>query len=525
MIRLFPKGRAGIALALLMLFESGLFAQFHYRRWHDVIIRAGQPDENRGEGLVIRGNGLGYYAWLRSALVDYDWDFDNEFDEHNVEEDFVPPRTYRTELGRRANQWSVGPACIWAIVVVPGHHVLMLLGDFSPWAVDGYSLPYQFMVGASSLITCWFGILLLYRICLEYARPSRAALATAFLTLGSTLVYYSSLQVSMAHGPGAAVLAGLVWYWLKTYGSLCWSRWFILGLLVGAAALMRWQLATFAFLPAGEAILGCARTRIGLGKQFARLAMVSLGALLAFLPQMIAWHAVYGYWLVQPIPQIAHHWLNPSVWDILLSPNRSLFCWTPICLLAFVGHFVGRPSVRDEPAALLLVAFFIQVYALASVWGKGDFIQSVGNNGGVFLARAYGMRHLTEAVITLAPGLAMLFERGSFRIYCSAGFILTICNLLLLCYNQRLVTPGARDNYFLALSHAPRVLAADPWYCLALLEELALICFVLLWRNTEQTKDMRETRDERAELPRYAIQAIRWGILTLLLTALILPMF
>ncbi len=33
--------------------------------------------------MVVRGDGVGYYAWLRSPLLDGDWQFDNEYDDLN----------------------------------------------------------------------------------------------------------------------------------------------------------------------------------------------------------------------------------------------------------------------------------------------------------------------------------------------------------------------------------------------------------------------------------------------------------
>jgi len=67
---------------------------------------------------------------------------------------------------------------------------------------------------------------------------------------------------------------------------------------------------------------------------------------------------------------VAHHWLSPSLWEVLLSTDRGLVYWTPICALACLGYFVCRPSGRGEPMALLIAAFGLQVYALASVWAR-----------------------------------------------------------------------------------------------------------------------------------------------------------
>src|SRR5262249_43368748 len=176
--------------------------------------------------------------------------FDNEFDEHNPLGDYVPPPEPRTPRGRRPNQWSVGPACVWAITVVPGHLALKAVeGD--AWPADGYSLPYQLLVGATTLLASFAGLGFLYGICRRYADPIPAALAAAFLVLGSGIVFYSSIEVTMAHSVGPTATAALAWYWLRTYGSPRLGRWFLVGVLVGVAALMRWQLVTFAVLPAG----------------------------------------------------------------------------------------------------------------------------------------------------------------------------------------------------------------------------------------------------------------------------------
>src|SRR6516164_5080037 len=172
-------------LILVAFVELALFCQYHHERWHKSLLTLGRPQASAGEGLVIRCDGLGYYAWLRSLLIDRDWSFDNEFDDHNVVGDFVPPPEPRTDRGRRPNQWSVGPACLWAVTVVPGHYcVTALQGVGFPWAADGYSLPYQLLVGGTTLLIAVLGLGFLYAACRFYAGPTPAALATAFLTLG-----------------------------------------------------------------------------------------------------------------------------------------------------------------------------------------------------------------------------------------------------------------------------------------------------------------------------------------------------
>jgi hypothetical protein len=485
--------------------------------WHDT--------GRKGEYLVIRGNGLGYYAWLRSLLIDHDWRFDNEFDDHRFPGDYVPPPTYRTELDRRANQWSVGPACVWALAVVPAHYALKSLAELSPWAADGYSLPYQLAVGVTSVLVSYAGLCLLYGICRQFARPNRAALAAILLTLGSSLIYYDAIEVSMAHGMASAFLAGCIYYWLRTFGSDRLSRWFIVGLLLGAAALMRWQMATFAILPAGEAALSwwSKKTKKKLAELSAGLLMTALGALITFSPQMIAWKCVYGHWLVEPVPQIAHHWLSPSLWQVLVSYDRGLFYWTPICALAFLGYFISRPT-REEPAVILIAAFTLQAYALASLWGKGPYLQEVGNFAGAFPSKSFGMRHLTEATIVLAPGFAMLIDSGKwrFRLATGLGTVLALANLVLVylyCSDKLPIDAGAEPAQL--VDFLRQFILAEPTIFFIFVEAIGLIVLFLTWGAAAE-----EPLGKAELISNHRLLAgVRWGLLALLILGTLASQF
>jgi hypothetical protein len=487
-----------VALALVALVEVYLFCGFHWDRWYKSLLPFPRPQAQTGQGLVVRCDGLGYYAWLRSLIADGDWSFDNEFDEYNVIGDAVPSPADRTPIGRRANPWSVGPACVWSLAIIPGHIVVKSLQNFGfAWPADGYSLPYQLLVGLTSLGISIIGIGFMYGVCRHFAEPRRAALATGLLTLGTTVVYYGAIEVSMAHGIGTTVVACFVWYWLTTYGSASPRRWFALGLLAGAVALVRWQLATLVVLPAGEAVLALlsARSRMcdqgavmeraarytaavpladsemGIAAELDRTArnaaIFAASALLAFVPQLIAWQVVYGSHWPSPIA-VSHNWLRPSFWQVLFSRDRSFFSWTPLVFIALIGFFVGRE--RSGKAFLLIVAFALQVYVLASLWGTG-----------VYLGVAYGFRHLTECVVVLAPGLALLLQRIPNRVlpwFALLGSSLALWNLLLVAqYRYGILPPDSGADFSTLLHGALRLIERKR----ILLLGQALLAPVALW--------------------------------------------
>ncbi len=410
--------------------------------------RPGTPaNEYFGNGVVVRGDGVGYYAWLRSPLVDGDWQFDNEFDELNPTGSWVP--TTRTPAGYRANQWSVGPPLVWAAVVVPCH-ALVSAGAFGNFEADGYSLPYQLAVAIAGLAAGFLALALMYRIGRRFADPVSAATAAACVTLGSTFAFYVSAEPSWAHGLAATALLLFVHYWLRDFGTLSARRWLVLGLLLGVSALMRWQLATFGIVLIGElawTVFAGPRPSV---RELCRAGVtLAVGLFIGVLPQLIAWKVVYGAWLVEPMP-LARNWFVPDVWRVLLSTDRGFFYWTPITLLSALGmvvliarHGVAVPRVQ---VGLLVLAVGMQVYALAAISGTG-----------VFLGASYGYRFLTESAVLLAPGLAALF---ALRRRWTAGVVLLSCALV----GWNLLLMGAHRYGQLPESAAPGELGRGAWW-------------------------------------------------------------
>jgi len=109
------------------------------------------------------------------------------------------------------------------------------------------------------------------------------------------------------------------------------------------------------------------------------------------------------------------------------------------------GEGILRFPVSRQPVLILLATFVWQVYALASISGPG-----------VFLGCGYGYRHLTEPLVLLLPGLALLLEEASpwgFRWLCAAGWLLVVWNLSLIgqfCFHLLPRNAGAEPLVLLA---------------------------------------------------------------------------
>ena len=121
-----------------------------------------------GQYSLLRGtDNTCYYFWLRSAMVDGDWDFANDLEACNTLTDTYRAelrKLPRTETGRLPNRYGIG----WAVLSVPFYLIadgVVAAGRAAGlWHLerDGYNAVYQialqtghFLLGLTGLLLAW----------------------------------------------------------------------------------------------------------------------------------------------------------------------------------------------------------------------------------------------------------------------------------------------------------------------------------------------------------------------------------
>jgi hypothetical protein len=135
---------------------------------------------------------------------------------------------------------------------------------------------------------------------------------------------------------------------------------------------------------------------------------------------------------------------------------------------------LAKPTTQAQ--GILLAAFALQVYLMASLWGKS-----------VELGDAYGFRHLTESMVALGPGLALLLERAPRRWFASlAGVacLLAMWNLLLMTqYRCSLVPAAGGAEPAQLLANAWRLIMRRNWSLLGPVVAGPVLLWFLLGRG------------------------------------------
>jgi hypothetical protein len=337
---------------------------------------------------LIRSDGLAYFMWLQSVARDHDLDLANQaaqFGDLNTYQVF-----YNEATGEYATVFPYGTAFLY----LPSYWLASLANRLPLFHInDAYFVQLQgapFAYGFFFLIwtaLCALGaVALAFLSALKLSGTAASLMSSVALFLATPLLYYSTIEPYMSHVPGTLLIA-LVIYILVAHRHRS-ASWFFMGFLLGVAFLVRWQLALYA-LPIGLWAMVQREWRkvLSLGVGFALLAW--------HLP--FTWWRMYGSpWVVPAAIQGQQEFLAWPVYirEVLISPQRGLFLWSPLIILALAGPGFLLRKEKGLSITLLLM-FVLQVLMNASLhdWGGGW---------------AFGLRRMTELYPVWVVGLASL---------------------------------------------------------------------------------------------------------------------
>lgn len=358
----------------------------------------------------LRGDGNGYYAYVRSAVIDHDLNFENEFrrgDPLFREIYFDEPGSLRPSMrsstGLVINQWAVGPSMLWLPFFLVAHAAVTVLNLFGAGVpADGFSMPYRWFCAAGTACYGWLSLLLMRGPASRIAGVRAVVLAALALWWASSLPVYMYFLPFHVHALSAFVVSLFLWYWLRRSSfPLTVPCWMIWGLLCGLMIDVYYLNAIVGLVAVVELVTQAVHERRLSRRVVTTAVAFAIGLLVSLAPHVVA------KWIVHGSPFSSGYsdeffWTTPRLWQVGFSTEHGLFVWTPVTLLAVVG--LVRVSRRDARAATLLVVFALFYYTIASYqnWhGQSSF----GNRFFVSLT----------AVFMLGGAAAAEWARGSIR--------------------------------------------------------------------------------------------------------------
>ncbi len=331
-------------------------------------------------GKTVYGDGIFYYCWLRSLVVDQDLDFTNDLAYFQTPAPLLPS-------GKPANKYSIGPTLAWLPTFIWTHNLLR---------GDGFSFPYQLAVSIQATLSALTGLILLYRWLRNFFSDLISALTISTLALSTNLLYYGAVDSVNSHA--TAFLASTLFLNLLFTVR---PNWLLIGSSLGFMFLIRPQDAIFAILV------------LPLFGQV-KFHKLILGFFLIASWQLLLWKIIHGSF-VSPYLLYGEkfNWTNAQIIPVLFSASNGLFFWTPILLVSTLGLFLTK---NLKLKVIFVTLLGIQLYLISSwqVWWQGA---------------AFGGRMFVSLLPIFAFGLATLLKRYKAHLH-NSYLILSIFTLM-----------------------------------------------------------------------------------------------
>lgn len=336
----------------------------------------------------VASDGYYYYVWLTSVWFDHDLDLTN-----NYAGSGNPWGAGTTRTGYADNIFPVGCAALW-LPFFAGTQSLHAMVGFDANVSPGMSLWEQRGTVLGTLIYGLVGLVLLYHVCRRYATGPVVTLALSCVLWGTFLPYYLAAKPSMSEGNSFFTQALFLFLLSRARSINSWKHGLLLGVVLGLSTAVRYHnmASGWLILP----LLVRLAMSAGGGAVMRAAFWLFIGFVVGVSPQAYVLLRLYGTPFSLGTATFffdASHVLRlPSV---LLSPDRGLFYWHPVSVLAIAGLIciVGSKDVLDRH---LLICFAL--FTIANSLGTG-----VGS--------AFGARRFSGAIPLLAVGTSVLLER------------------------------------------------------------------------------------------------------------------
>jgi hypothetical protein len=383
----------------------------------------------------VRGDGVGYYAFARSMLIEHRLDFTKDWLAANTSfrmgrtdsQGNIVPAEY-TATGRLDNHFSVGPAILWFPFLVVAHGSVLLwdrLGGRIP--ADGFSKPYMLAMAVGTALYGFLALMISFVLARRYFAERWAFLATLGIWFASSLPVYMYFNPSWSHAHSAFTVALFLWYWMRTRAARTWLQWIVLGAIGGLMMDVYYVSGVLLLLPLLQSLRGYGDARRGpwvatTRRLFIGNVVFAAALVTAFLPTLITKRIIYGSYAKSGYENL-WVWTSPSLLKVCFSADHGLFSWTPILIAAVVGLFIFWRYDRDLAVYSILV-FAVVLYTIGC-YQDWDGLSSFGNRFFVSLTSIF--------VIGLAAFLDSLGrawnEKGALIVSASATTVLILWNL------------------------------------------------------------------------------------------------
>jgi len=311
-------------------------------------------------------------------------------------------------------------------------------------------------MGFAGFFYAFLGFYFLYRVLIRCFSPGISFWVLLCIFLGTNLFHYTTKEMAISHSYTFCLFSLLLFHLPNYLSKPSLFHSLMLGLLLGAIALMRPTNMICILLLLGFDVYTrkqlTDRLLFFLGN-FSSVICILCSAIIVFIPQLLYWKEMTGHWMYYSYEEEGFKfWKNPKILEVWFDTQNGLFLYSPMVALMIIGIFIGIRKKKYH-APVLLMLFLIATYLFASWWTW-------------YFGGAFGHRCYVEYYAFFALPMAGLFESiyqqpkpfniqrfSPLRLTTNSlkKILFTILLILMMAYNIRLdylhsILPGRWDG-------------------------------------------------------------------------------
>ncbi|MDB5228016.1 MAG: hypothetical protein JWN78_2209 [Bacteroidota bacterium] len=355
------KSLTAFIFCSIFLFASTFFT----KRW------------NNEYNAVLNYDAAGYYMYLPSFFYDDLGKIHNKelIMQHHPFDGF-------DEIGGTFNQnFIIKYTCGIAILELPAFAVAHVWAKAAHYPLDGFSFPYQVCINFWSILFAILGLWMLRKILLRYFTDEAVAVTLITLCAASNLYNFISFSGNMSHSYLFTLYAAMLLLTDNFYKRPSFITTILLGLCAGMAVLIRptemicmiiitcWGLTSFEDLK---------KRFLFFKDHFLKIFVFAAAAFLIGSIQLLYWKTYTGHWLYWSYgPQEKFDFLQPHIFNGLLSYRKGWFVYTPVMILSVVGWWYLFKYFRSlfSPLFIFFILNIYFVFSWYNWWYGGSFSQ------------------------------------------------------------------------------------------------------------------------------------------------------
>lgn len=346
---------------------------------------------------VLSWDVLGYYLYLPAVFIYNDLGLKDLAIYQNLIEQYQASSTLYQVItlpdGTNLFRYSMGMAVLYFPFFLIGH----LFALISPYAADGFSLPYQWALSMGGLLYTYLGLWFLRKVLKEFFSEKITAISLALIVLGTNYLEIASIDGLLTHNFLFSLYALVLWFTIRWHKKPEIGNSVALGLLLGISALSRPNEMLLVLIPLfwnvynKESFLEKLRF---FSLHWKKLVLIIVCFILAGLPQVIYWKYFTGQFLFYSYgnPGEGFEFLWPYTLKSLFSFRKGWLLYTPIMLFAIAGLFLM--ARKRSPVFLAFFLFLILNLWVVTSWSCWHY------------ANSFSQRALVQSYPVLAISLA-----------------------------------------------------------------------------------------------------------------------